>query len=222
MKRGLKIYLFRHGQTTFNRDGRFTGWLNPGLTEFGRRQARKIARKLSQKKFEIAFCTRLRRSKQTLKEVLKYHPECLKVIQDDRMIERDYGELNGTTHKYFIEKIGKQLYDLEVYGDLITAFDRMMRCRVQKFLGEEEYAAIHRGFDMRPPGGESFADVEKRVGKFIRDLIKMMRHEGVSVAISAHGNSIRLFRKIMEKASVAKTVSWMIPYDGYFEYSVRV
>src|SRR3989344_7017302 len=213
----LKIYIFRHGQSTFNRDGKFTGWLDAKLTKLGMKQARIIGRKLRNKKFEIAFCTRLIRSKQTLNEVLKFHPECLKIIEDDRIIERNYGKLNGTTHDTFIKKIGKKLYDLEVEGDLITAFDEKGRNEVEKFLGEQEYNLIHRGFNVPPPGGESFADVEKRVASFIKDLIRMMKKEKVNVAISAHGNSIRLFRKIMEKASVVEAVFWVIPYDDYFE-----
>ena len=44
--------MFRHGQTTFNRDGRFTGWLNVYLTRKGREQARKVARKLKKEKFD--------------------------------------------------------------------------------------------------------------------------------------------------------------------------
>jgi len=55
---------------------------------------------------------------------------------------------------------------------------------------------------------------------FIKDLIKFMRKNRVGVAISASGNSIRLFRKIMEKASEKETCSWTIPYDSYYEYTI--
>lgn len=220
MKKNLKIYLFRHGQTTYNRDGRFTGWRDPNLTAFGKKQARKIARDLKNKKFEVAFETRLKRSKETLREVLKFHPECKKLIKDDRMIERNYGELNGTSHDDFIEKIGKRVLALDVYGDAIENLSIERRKKLEKFLGEEEYNLIHRGFDIAPPRGESFADVEKRVGSFMKELIRMMKKKKVSVAISAHGNSIRLFRKIMERASVEETTKWFIPYDKVFVYGV--
>jgi bisphosphoglycerate-dependent phosphoglycerate mutase len=62
--------------------------------------------------------------------------------------------------------------------------------------------------------------VEKRVGSFVKDLKVFMKKNNVSVAISAHGNSIRLFRKIMEKASIAETVKWFIPYDKVFTYEI--
>ena len=221
MKKSLKVYLFRHGETTFNRDGRFTGWLDPHLTALGRRQAEKIAKKLKDKKFQVAFCTSLKRSIESLKPVLKGHPECKKIIKDDRMIERNYGDLNGISHDVFIKNIGRKLYKLEVEGDLITALEKKDRKKIKKFLGEEEYKLIHRGFNVPPPNGESFAQVEKRVKSFIKDLRKIMIKSKVNVAISAHGNSIRLFRKIMENASVEQTVKWVIPYDDFYEYRIK-
>ena len=188
----LKIYIFRHGQTTFNRDGKFTGFLDAKLTNLGLKQAKIIAKKLKNKKFQVGIYTRLSRSKDTLKEVLRYHPECKKLIKDDRMIERSYGKLSGKSHKYAIEKYGLEQYD-----------------------------KWHRGFHDRPPRGESFADVEKRVKSFIKNLTKLIKKEKVNVAISASGNSIRLFRKIMEGASEKKACSWTIPYDKYFEYTIN-
>ena len=50
----------------------------------------------------------------------------------------------------------------------------------------------------------------------------MMKKKKVNAAISAHGNSIRLFRKIMEKASVPEMTKWFIPYDKVFVYKVKV
>lgn len=198
MKKRLKIYLFRHGQTTYNRDRVFTGFKDVELTSLGRKQAKVIGEKLKNKKFGAAFYTRLSRSKDTLKPVLKNHPECVMLIKDDRMIERGYGSLEGHAHESVIKKYGQEQFD-----------------------------KWHRGFSTKPgfPGkrkGESYADVEKRVKRFIKHLKKFMKKNKVNAAISAHGNSIRLFRKIMEKASVKETVSWFIPYDKVFEYSVDV
>lgn len=219
-KEALHIYLFRHGQTNFNRDGRFTGWLDSRLTNKGKKQAQKIAKNLKNKKIQIAFYTRLMRSQETLAPVLKFHPECEKLIKDDRMIERNYGILNGSTHEDFIKKIGHKEYNLLIQGDAIENLSLKDRKRVERFLGEEEYNLIHRGYDVPPPKGESFAMVEKRVGKFIKFLIPYMKKHKVSVAISAHGNSIRLFRKIMEKKDRKEAVKWKIPYTKVFAYSV--
>jgi len=186
------IYLFRHGETYFNEAKRFTGWKDSKLTKNGFRSAKIIARKMKNLKFEVAFITRLSRSKDTLKEVLRYHPECIRIIKDDRMIERSYGNLQGKYHKTIIEKYGKKQFDI-----------------------------WHRSYDVPPPKGESIKIVEKRVLRFIKDLLKFIKKEKLNVVISTHGNSMRPFRRYFEKASVKKMMKWEMPYDKYFRYEVR-
>jgi bisphosphoglycerate-dependent phosphoglycerate mutase len=200
----------------------FTGHKHTKLTFRGKIDAKRVAKKLKNKKFEVAFHTSLPRSKETLNYVLKFHPECKKILIDDRMIERSYGILEGTKHKDFIKKVGKKSYDLRVEGDAIENLKPALRRKVEKFLGEEEYKAIHRGYEVAAPRGESFLDVEKRVKSFIVYLKKFMKKNKVNAAISAHGNSIRLFRKVMENASREKTVKWFIPYDKVFVYDLEV
>jgi len=216
-----KIYLFRHGKTFFNTKGIFTGWKDSKLTSEGIKNAKKVAEILKKKKFQVAFQTRLSRSKDTLKYVLKYHPECKKIITDNRMIERRYGVLEGISHEKFIEDVGKKIVVLKIEGDAFENLSLEERKKIGKFLGKEEYKAIHRGYNVKVPKGESFADVEKRVKKFIVYLKKFIKKNKVNVAISAHGNSIRLFRKIMEKSSREQTIKWFIPYDRVFEYNVK-
>ena len=189
----LKIYLFRHGQTYYNKNKIFTGWKDSRLTPLGKKQAKIIAEKLKNKQIDVAFQTRLSRSKETLKIVLKFHPECKKIITDNKMIERSYGNLEGKSHKTVIEKYGKEQFD-----------------------------KWHRSWKIPPKNGESFEMIEKRVKIFIKKLIKFMKKNKVNVAISAHGNSIRLFRKIMEKANIKQVCSWNIPYDKYFEYDIKM
>ena len=108
----MKIYIFRHGETTYNRDRRFTGFDDPPLTELGLKQAKIIAEKLKDKNFEIAYQTSLKRSQDTLKEVLRYHSDCKEIIVDDRMMERNYGSLKGTLHADFIAQKDQEKFDL--------------------------------------------------------------------------------------------------------------
>lgn len=218
-KKKFKVYLFRHGESEFNRDHRFTGRLDAKLTKKGFIHAKKIAKQLEKNKIDVAIHTSLSRSIQTLKPVLDMHPECHLVLEDDRMIERSYGILEGMTHEDFIWKVGNQEYDLYVKGDIFeNAKSKRDVEKMKKFFGEKEYEAIHRGYKVKVPKGESFYDVEKRVRSFIKDLKVMVRKYGVNVAISSHGNSIRLFRKIIEKASVEEMVKWEIPYEKIFKY----
>ena len=126
------IYLFRHAQTVFNKNHVFTGWLDSKLTPFGKVQAKVVARKLANKEIDVAICTTLSRSRDTLAAVLKKHPECRAIFTDDRMIERSYGKLQGHSH------------------------DKYKRTH-----SEEELQRIRRSYDYPPPGGESIKMVEK-------------------------------------------------------------
>jgi 2,3-bisphosphoglycerate-dependent phosphoglycerate mutase len=186
-----KIYLFRHGQSEFNLKKIFAGWIDAKLTELGVQQAKNLGEMLKNKKIDVAYVSRLSRAKNTLAEVLKFHPECKEIIVDDRMIERSYGSLAGMSHEETIIKYGQEQFD-----------------------------KWHRGWNDRPPEGESFADVEIRVQQFIDDLKIKYKGKDIGISISAHGNSIRLFRKIMENSTIDEASSWTIPYDKYFEYEI--
>ena len=187
------IYLFRHGQTFYNKKKIFTGWKDSKLTNEGIKNAKIISLKLKNKKIQTAFHSSLSRSKDTLKEVLKYHPECKIIVEDDRIIERSYGNIQGISHKEFIKKNGAEKFNL-----------------------------YHRSYDISPPKGESIKMVEKRVKRFISDLLVFIKKNKVNVAISAHGNSMRPFRRYFEKVSIKRMLSWEMPYEDYFDYSVKV
>ncbi len=218
----LHIYLFRHGQTYFNRDKRFTGWKDSKLTKQGIKDAKKIAQKLKNKKFQVAYKTRLSRSKDTLKYVLKYHPKCKKIITDDRMIERCYGKLQGKSHKAFVKKEGTDTYKTLLQWHKIDHLKgREKREFIQK-TGEAELKIIRRSYEVPPPGGESVKMVEKRVNSFIKDLLKKMKKEKINVAISAHGNSMRPFRKYFEKLTIEEMMELENPWDDYFHYTINV
>lgn len=185
------IYLFRHGQSVFNLSKTFTGWLDAKLTPLGIEQAKALGEMLKDKKIDLAITSRLSRAADTLKEVLAFHPECKETLIDDRIIERSYGDLSGHTHAETLEKYGQEQFD-----------------------------KWHRGWADKANNGESFADVEIRVTEFIADMKAKYGNQDLGIAISAHGNSIRLFRKIMENATIEDCVSWTIPYDQYFEYTI--
>jgi len=188
----LHIYIFRHGETNFNRSKRFTGLVNSRLTPEGIEQANLIAEKLRKKTFQIAFKTSLSRSSNSLKIVLRYHPECKRVIVDDRMIERSYGNLERKYHKTVIQKYGKRQFDL-----------------------------WHRSYDVPPSGGESIKMVEKRVLSFVKDLLSLMKREKANVAISAHNNSMRPFRRYFENLTIKQMMAMENPYNKYFDYTIE-
>lgn len=187
------IYLFRHGTSEDNANGVFSGWRNSKLNLRGIKDAKIVSLRLKDKKFSMAFHSSLSRSKDTLKQVLKYHPECKKILEDNRIIERNYGGLQGKTHLEIVEKEGFEKYDI-----------------------------WHRGYNNRPPKGESLQDVEKRVLEFLKDIILLIKKEKVNVAISAHGNSMRPIRKYFEKLTNEEMCHLYNDYDKVYTYALEV
>jgi len=187
------IYIFRHGVTNDNYLGKFSGWRDVGLNAKGVRDAKIVALRLKGKKIDAAFQSSLKRSKQTLNYVLKFHPECKMIVTDDRIIERNYGKLQGKTHLEVVEKKGFEQYD-----------------------------KWHRGYENRPPAGESLKDVEKRVNSFIKDMIKLIKRDKINVAISAHNNSMRPFRKFFEKLNNEEMRTLYNDYEAVYTYSIEV
>lgn len=218
----LKIYIFRHGQTYYNKKHIFCGHKDSKLTFRGIKDAKAVAKKLKDKKFQVAYHTRLSRSKNTLKQVLKYHPECHTILYDDRMIERSYGRLEGRTHEAYIHEQGEDSYNTLLHWHKIDHLPKKEREKFIEKVGKAEYDVIHRSYDVPPPDGESVKDVEDRVKPFIKDMLKMMKKEKVNVAISAHGNSMRPFRRHFEKLSIEEMMELENPWDDYFVYTVKV
>jgi len=217
----LHIYLFRHGRTFFNEAHKFTGWKDSKLSPNGIKDAKKIAKLLKNKKITVAFTSDLTRAKETLKEVLKYHPNT-KIITDKKLRERSYGSLEGKSHSQFINKIGEKDYALLLHWHKIDNLQEKEKKEIIKELGEIELKTIRRSYRTIPPKGESVAMVEKRVRKFIKSLLEFMKKNKTNVAISAHGNSIRPFRRYFEHLSVKEMMQLENPFDDYFEYVIKI
>jgi len=94
LRKMARIFLFRHGETTDNKDRIFSGTRDVDLTEKGVAEVEEIAEKLKDEKITKAYESEQLRSRNTLKIVLRYHPDIIPII-DNRIRERDYGDLTG-------------------------------------------------------------------------------------------------------------------------------
>lgn len=88
------IYFVRHGQTDDNINDILTGQNDVPLNQTGIKQAKLAAEELKNVKFDVVYCSLLSRVKNTLNEILKYHKN-VKVVFDNRLKERNYGEIQG-------------------------------------------------------------------------------------------------------------------------------
>lgn len=183
------IYLFRHAQSLDNENHIFCGWRDPDLSKKGKIDCAELAELLKFKDFTLVYSPDLRRNLETVTAVLKFHPKTKTVI-DERLRERNYGELQGRTH-------------LQIMKDNL-----------------ELYLKYHRSYDFPPPGGESIKMVEERVKPFYDEVISKIRSEKISLAICAGNNAMRVLRKYLEKLTIEEMLKIENPYDNYFEYSI--
>jgi len=110
---------------------------------------------------------------------------------DDRIIERDYGDISGKSK----EKLMKE--------DLVRA------------------VKYRRFYDFPPPNGESLKDVGKRVFPFCKDLIERIRKTGENIAVSCHGNSMKMIRFYFEKLELVEAIIQENPLgNDYAQYVV--
>lgn len=157
-----KLVLIRHGQSIWNLENRFTGWVDVPLTETGRQEARKAADHLRGSSFNVAYTSDLSRAQDTLTEILKHLNWDIPVIRDKALNERFYGDLQGLNKD---------------------------DCRRQ--YGEEQVKIWRRSYDIPPPGGEALKDTAARTLPFFERCIMGDIRQGKNVLVVAHGNSNR-------------------------------
>src|SRR5688500_7422341 len=90
-----KLVLIRHGQSLWNLENRFTGWVDVPLTEGGREEARKAANQVASMRFDVAYTSALSRAQDTLSIILQTNEWDIPVIRDQALNERHYGDLQG-------------------------------------------------------------------------------------------------------------------------------
>ena len=106
-----KIILVRHGQSIWNLENKFTGWVDVDLSKYGEIEALNAGKSISQLdiKFDIAYTSILLRAVRTLEVILnQIHQEKLVVFKDWRLNERHYGNLQGLNKEDTSRRFGKE------------------------------------------------------------------------------------------------------------------
>lgn len=94
----MHLTITRHGETVENKQGILQGQRHGRLSHLGKEQAKLLAKRLSKEQFYIIYASDLRRVRQTLQPILKYHPQT-KIIFTRELRERHFGQLEGRNHK---------------------------------------------------------------------------------------------------------------------------
>ena len=156
------LVLVRHGQSLWNLENRFTGWVDVPLTPLGREEAAHAATLLRDLRFDVAYTSMLKRAKETLEIILTGIDQAPPIIGDQALNERHYGDLQG-----------------------------LNKADTAKRYGEGQVHIWRRSYDVPPPGGESLQMTAARTLPFFDRAILGDLKQGKNVLVVAHGNSNR-------------------------------
>ena len=186
------LVLIRHGESQWNLENRFTGWVDVPLTPKGEEEARAAGEKLKTFQFDCAFTSGLKRAQNTLRIVLEVIGQTtIPITQDKALNERMYGELQGLNKTETAQKFG-----------------------------EEQVKIWRRSFDVPPPGGESLKDTAERVLPYYESQIRPALEAQKTVLVVAHGNSLRSLVMHLEKLSREAVLELNIPTGAPLFYDL--
>lgn len=204
-----KIVLLRHGQSVWNKSNQFTGWTDIGLSPQGKKEAAIAALTLKKSKysFDEAFQPELKRAQHTLKIVLAgMEHKKIPIINDWRLNERHYGDLQGLNKIAIREKFGDKQFMLWRRGYSVRPPEITKKNPTYQDIVSNP---IYKGIKI--PKSESLADVAKRVVPFWKKEIIPELKAGKKILISACGNSLRTLVKYLDKVSVKDIMELNIP-----------
>lgn len=183
-----RLTLVRHGQSIWNLQNRFTGWIDVSLSPRGVGEAQHAAALLSDEKFDLAFTSALLRAQDTLYEILKQNRHCdqyLRIHETGSAWYEHFVATEDDTRElkiYISEKLNERYY-----GDL----QGLNKDRARERFGTDQVHVWRRSYDIPPPGGESLAVTAARVLPYFESHIVPHLRRNEQVLISAHGNSLR-------------------------------
>jgi 2,3-bisphosphoglycerate-dependent phosphoglycerate mutase len=213
VKRGgyvMKIVLVRHGESEWNKENRFTGWTDVGLSEKGIEEAREAADSLVKGgyTFDVAFTSFLRRAVETLNIILdKMDLMWIPIYKSWRLNERHYGALQGLNKIETVEKFGEAQVKIwrRSYDVMPPALERSDPRNPEN---EAKYAAVPKN---ELPLTESLKETCARAIPYWDDEIWPQVKSGSRVLVSAHGNSMRALVKYLENIDNETIVNLNIP-----------
>jgi 2,3-bisphosphoglycerate-dependent phosphoglycerate mutase len=203
-----RLVLLRHGESVWNKENRFTGWVDVGLSEQGMQQALDSARALQKEgyTFDVAFTSVLKRAVKTLWIVLEEMDLMwIPVHHSWRLNERHYGGLQGldkaqTARRYGEEQVHLWRRSFDVRPPAPAPADKDPELESSR-RGPESSRRDPRYAGLRPeeiPQTESLKDTIERFLPYWYDVIAPAVRKGDRVLIVAHGNSLRGLVKTLD------------------------
>jgi len=184
------LVLVRHGESQWNLENRFTGWVDVPLSERGIAEARSAGEKLHGMRFEKRFTSVLQRAIKTLEIILEITGQAdLPVERDQALNERHYGDLQG-----------------------------LNKAETAAKFGDAQVKLWRRSYSVRPPNGESLEDTAARTLPYWDKHILPELQAGRNILVVAHGNSLRSLVMRLDVLSQEAVVELNIPTGVPLKY----
>lgn len=207
----MKTLVFiRHGQSRYNLENRFTGWLDVDLTEEGYNQAREAGKVLKKHGFifDAAYTSVLKRAIRTLWIILhEMDLVWIPVLKSWRLNERHYGALQGLNKDEVMDKFGEAQVNEWRRSASVRPPEVSQDIHSQE-ISEPKYACA---VSKMIPYTESLLDTEERVLVYWNEKIAPSLKENQRILISAHGNTLRALVKYLDNIPDDGIVSLNIP-----------
>jgi len=215
----MNLVFVRHGQSIWNLENRFTGWVDVELSDIGKEEAIKAGRTLKDINFipEICMTSFLKRSKSTASLIIENlnGKDLLEIKRKEiwQLNERHYGSLQGlnkleTTKKYGEEQVHLWRRSFTTVPPLVDPGSEY----------DPNTNSVYKGIDNELPLGESLKDVVNRVSLTLKDILKSVIKTNTLVV--AHGNSIRAMVKILDNLTDSEIVDVNIPTGIPLAYNI--
>ena len=205
-----KLVLLRHGESTWNKENRFTGWTDVDLSDKGREEAKKSGQIMKKEgyQFDIAFTSVLKRAIRTLWMALDEMDQMWIPIENSwRLNERHYGALQGLNKAETAAKFGEQ--QVKIWRRSYDIPPPPLEKSDERFPGHDiRYANLPES-DL--PLTECLKDTVERFLPYWTESIAPLVHAGSRVIIAAHGNSLRALVKYLDNISDNDIVELNIP-----------
>jgi 2,3-bisphosphoglycerate-dependent phosphoglycerate mutase len=186
------LVLLRHGESQWNKENRFTGWIDVDLSERGEQEAYAAGQILRTIPIDAVFTSALRRAIRTAEIALEAAGKShLPITKDAALNERHYGDLQG-----------------------------LNKDEVAQTYGQEQFKLWRRSYDVAPPNGESLKMTQERVLPYYQHHILPLLKAGNNVLVVAHGNSLRALVMTLENLSPEQIIETNIPTGIPFGYII--
>ncbi|MEA2037400.1 MAG: 2,3-diphosphoglycerate-dependent phosphoglycerate mutase [Nanoarchaeota archaeon] len=206
----IKLVLLRHGESTWNKENRFTGWTDVDLSDKGVKEAEEAGELLKKEgfTFDIVFTSVLKRATRTTDIVLKKMDlRDIPIKHSWRLNERHYGDLQGLNKSEMAVKFGEE--QVLIWRRSYDIRPPELKKTDKRYPGNDQ---LYKDLDDKDlPVAECLKDTVERVMPYWHDEIVQVLNQGKKVIISAHGNSLRALVKYLDNVPENEIVKLNIP-----------